>query len=141
MKKTVLLCCFICTSLYSYCQDLQQEYHIHIKQGDSLYKIKAYKAGALQYSKAFESLGWKGKVLDRYNAACLWALAGVPDSAFFQLFKIASLGDRSYKNYEHIIGDADLFPLHNDKRWKPLLEMIKTNKEKAAVKEGVSQQR
>ncbi|NJL77090.1 MAG: hypothetical protein HC892_20830 [Saprospiraceae bacterium] len=56
-------------------------------------------------------------------------MAVVPDSAFFQLDRIATKAN--YTNYAHIIIDPDLNSLHNDNRWKPLLEKIKENKEKA----------
>jgi len=34
-------------------------------------------------------------------------------------------------DYEHVTTDQDLQSLHKDKRWKPLLEIIKQNKDKA----------
>ncbi len=94
-----------------------------------LYEAKQFRASAETYSMAFKSLDWKGTSNDRYNAACSWALAGVPDSAFFQLNKLVTA--MKYKNYNHITTDTDLNSLHEDKRWKPLLEQIKQNKEKA----------
>lgn len=95
----------------------------------SLYYAKDYKNSALTYSEAFKSLGWKGYREDRYNAACSWALAGFPDSAFFNLQRIAEKAN--YSDYNHISTDEDLNTLHTDNRWKPLLELIKANKEKA----------
>ncbi len=68
-------------------------------------------------------------VNDRYNAACSWALANQPDSAFVQLFKIAEKGN--YTNYGHITTDTDLNTLHNDERWNRVIEIVKSNKEKA----------
>ena len=66
---------------------------------------------------------------DRYNAACSWAMANVPDSAFFNLERIASKSN--YNNYSNIIKDTDLAGLHSDKRWNPIIELVKQNKEKA----------
>jgi len=68
-------------------------------------------------------------VNDRYNAACSWALANQPDSAFVQLFKIAENGN--YTNYGHITTDTDLNTLHNDERWNKVIGIVKANKEKA----------
>ncbi len=74
-------------------------------------------------------MGWKGSPNDRYNAACSWALAKVPDSAFYNLEKIAHVG--SYSNYNHISQDSDLSALYTERRWLPLMEKVKANKDKA----------
>lgn len=71
----------------------------------------------------------EGSQVHRYNAAGAWALAGFADSAFFQLDNIATKSN--YMNDAHIASDSALISLHQDKRWKPLLEIIKQNKEKA----------
>ena len=55
------------------------------------YENKEYKKSGLFYSQAFKSNSGKGYQNDRYNAACSWALAKNKDSAFFQLFKVATL--------------------------------------------------
>ncbi len=105
------------------------EYTKLIKKADSLYNAKDYKNSALTYSAAFKSNGWKGYRNDRYNAACSWALAGIKDSAFFNLQRIADKAN--YSDYDHISTDEDLNSLHTDNRWKPLLQKIKENKEKS----------
>lgn len=101
------------------------DHYIHI--ADSLYDAKEYKIAALNYSKAFESLGWKGTGHDRYNAACTWALAGNADSAFYQLYNLAE--KRNYSNYNWITNDKDLLSLKTDARWEPLLLKVKANKD------------
>jgi hypothetical protein len=113
-------------------QEIPRKYFDLVKTADSLYKIKDFTNSAKYYSEAFRSNGWKGMSDDRYNAACSWSLANKPDSAFFNLFKIANL--MGYQNYNHIIKDTDLEPLHNDKRWNSLIEIVKQNKEKAEEK-------
>lgn len=52
----------------------------------------------------------------------------MPDSAFFQLDRIATKSN--YTNIGHITNDTDLNSLHDDKRWQPLLALIKANKDK-----------
>lgn len=94
-----------------------------------LYQDQKFLASAKKYSEAFTVLGNKGSTNDRYNAACSWALASEIDSSFVQLFRIAKKGD--YRNYDHITTDEDLNALHSDKRWNEVLNLIKTNKEKA----------
>ena len=108
-----------------------EAYYGLIYKADSLYAAKAYKGSALVYSEAFKANGWKGLPEDRYTAACSWALAAIPDSAFFQLNSIAT--KENYTNYEHITTDTNLNSLHADRRWTALLGLIKENKEKAEV--------
>ena len=105
------------------------EYSAFVTTADSLYRTQNYKESAIEYSKAFKTFGWKGYLVDRYNAACSWALANEVDSALFQLNIIAK--KMNYKDYNDIVTDPDLTSLHSDKRWNELLEQIKSNKEKA----------
>src|SRR3989339_859986 len=65
----------------------------------------------------------------QYNAACSYALANNPDSAFFCLNHIASY--MNYTNYGHITTDPDLKSLHSDSRWTELIKVVKANKDKA----------
>lgn len=99
-----------------------------VREAFALYEKKEFAASAARYSAAFASLGWKGQSNDRYNAACSWALAGRPDSAFFNLLRIAEKMD--YANVAHITGDADLNALHTDDRWTALIDLIRANKER-----------
>jgi len=112
----------------------QQEkvYDSLVTQAFGLYEIKEYKASAEKYAEAFVALGGKAYPGDRYNAACSWALAGKPDSAFVQLFKIT--GAAKYSNLEHISSDTDLMSLHKDKRWKQVIREVSSNKEKEEAK-------
>lgn len=128
MKKNTIICLVTLSSVLN-AQDIPKEYFDKVKMADSLYEAKNYKQSALKYSEAFKINGWKALRNDRYNAACSWALANVPDSSFFNLERIANLSN--YQNYNHISSDADLITLHNDKRWSSLLEKVKLNKEKA----------
>jgi uncharacterized protein (UPF0335 family) len=129
MKKTTLLFALAALTIISYGQNTPKGYSDFIRVADSLYTAKDFKNSALNYTEAFKVNGWKGTLTDRYNAACTWALASVPDSAFFQLERIVTKGN--YTNYGHITTDTDLTSLHTDKRWKPLLEKVKQNKDKA----------
>ena len=107
---------------------LGDQYPKLIEQAWQYYKDKAYLESAQTYSKAFTSAGDLGDITDRYNAACSWALAGKPDSAFVQLFRIGRSG--YYTNIQHLSTDADLLTLHDDKRWSEVLTLVKANKEK-----------
>ncbi len=129
MKKlTVLALLLQIVFNCSFGQD-NQEYAQLIKEAWSFYQTKEYLKSAQNYSRAFITLGGKGMVNDRYNAACSWALAGQPDSSFVQLFKIAENGN--YNNLDHITSDPDLNSLHQEERWEKLIEIVTSNKEKA----------
>jgi hypothetical protein len=123
---TFVICLLMQQSGYT--QEAPSGYADLVRKADSLYDAKDYKASATTYTKAFKVFGWRGYITDRYNAACSWALAGNADSAFFNLERIAFKGN--YTSYSHITTDTDLEFLHSDKRWEPLLQQIKANKEK-----------
>jgi hypothetical protein len=129
MKQIALIFVFFLETHLTFAQNYPKEYFYLVKIADSLYDSNEYKKSADKYSEAFKANGWKGYSNDRYNAACSWALASETDSAFFQLNRIAT--QMNYANYSHITTDTDLISLHNDNRWKLLLEKIKQNKEKA----------
>lgn len=128
MKQATLIFLFILTPTLTFGQNVPKEYFDLVKVADSLYNVKEYRNSADKYSEAFKTNKWKGYPNDRYNAACSWALAAVPDSAFFQLDRIETKANYIY--YEPITTDPDLVSLHNDQRWRPLVEKFKQNKEK-----------
>lgn len=127
-KNTFLLTAFLLLSLISEAQS-DDPYKQWVSKGSDLYSAKQYKESAEAYSKAFAALGGKGYTNDRYDAACSWALAGNIDSAFINLERIASKGN--FTNYSHMTTDSDLNSLHNDKRWQPLCDLVKQNKDKS----------
>jgi hypothetical protein len=129
MRYTILILTVIVSATITFGQTTPPAYSDLVKQADSLYNAGNFLNSANKYSAAFKSNEWKGTSNDRYNAACSWALAGIKDSAFFQLDRI--VGKMNYSNYGHITTDADLNSLHSDIRWTSLLKIIKQNKVKA----------
>ena len=129
MKKATFFLAFIVLTNFISGQNISKDYFDLVNIADSLYRAKDFKNSAYKYSDAFKANGWRGTSNDRYNAACTWALAADPDSAFFQLNKIAAVS--KYADYSYITTDSDLISLHNDKRWELLLEKIKQNKDNA----------
>jgi uncharacterized protein DUF6624 len=105
------------------------EYREWIGKAMNFYEAKRYRQSAEAFTQAFASNGGTGSTIDRYNAACAWSRAGVKDSAFFQLNRIAT--KVNYADYDQLTTDADLENLRNDKRWKELCKLVKKNKEKA----------
>lgn len=129
MKQITFILALVLTTALTFGQNIPKAYFDLVKKADSLYNAKDYKNSAKQYSDAFKVNDWKGLPDDQYNAACTWSLASVPDSAFFYLERIATKSN--YTDYGHITTDQDLYLLHNDNRWPPLLEVVKKNKDKA----------
>lgn len=128
MKKIIFIVFLFANLIFSFGQNIPQKYYDLIKKADSLYNAKEYKSSAFTYSSAFKENGWKGRSEDRYNVARSWALANYPDSAFFQLNRIATKGN--YSEYTKVLEDNDFNSLHKDKRWISLLDILKQNKER-----------
>lgn len=128
MKTTSFLLGILICSLSLYGNNKYYKYDVLIQNADSLYRVKDFKNSAFVFSDAFKVPDAKISIDHRYNAACSWALANYPDSAFFQLNYITT--SMNYTNYGHINSDPDLISLYKDKRWKPLLETVLKNKKK-----------
>lgn len=131
MKKKIRVALFI-ELLFGLSQLVAQAppaiYVNTIREADSLYSIGLYEDAAWRYSAAFKSLGWKGYMPDRYNAACAWALINNADSAFFNLERIAN--KQQYGQYRQLSRDKDLLNLHQDARWPALLVLVRSNRNK-----------
>lgn len=128
MKTSTLLLGLLIWTTSIFGQTSISKYDAFIKKADSLYQIKDYKNSAYAFSNAFNSSNSKITINHRYNAACSYALAYNPDSAFFNLNCIAT--QMNYNKYGHIKTDPDLKSLYSDKRWEPLIGIVKANKDK-----------
>lgn len=100
-------------------------YHEHITKAEDFYQKGAYSDAAAEYSAAFQSNGWKGYGPDRFNAACAWSLAGVPDSAFFNLFRLAE--KLRYDKLDVLMSEKAFEPLRSLPRWAELCTAVKAN--------------
>ncbi len=127
--KTTLFFGFVIFTISLLGQGNPQKYRDLVRVADSLYNAKDFKNSAFTFSKAFEANGWKGSSKEHYNAACSWALANYPDSAFFHLNYIAT--QMNYTDYGHIKGDPDLKSLYSDRRWQSFTALVKANKDLA----------
>ena len=127
MKTTTLFLGFLICIVSLFGQT--RRYDILIRKADSLYQVKDFKNSAFSFSYAFKAPDSRITINQRYNAACSWALANYPDSAFYQLNYITT--KLNYTDYGHIKGDPDFKSLYSDKRWQSLIELVKANKDKA----------
>ena len=129
MTKYIITFGLLLTIASVFGQTAPPEYHVLVKQADSLYKSKDYLNSGLKYSAAFQTFGGLGYSNDRYDAACSWAMAGNADSAFYNLQRIV---DRAkFADYKRITADTDLKGLYSDARWTTLLLQVKQNKDKS----------
>jgi len=132
MKTATLFFGFIIITVSLFGQHPPQKYTELVRIADSLYNTKDFKNSAFTFSSAFKANGWKATSKEHYNAACSWALANYPDSAFYHLNYIAI--SMNYTDYGHIKGDPDFKSLYNDKRWQSIIGLVKANKDKAYSK-------
>lgn len=86
---------------------------------------KEYKKSGMSYSNAFKSNRGKATEADRYAAARSWALAGLKDSAFSELMKVAVLYE--YVDYNQVAKDSAFSSLQSDQRWNFLVMVIQKN--------------
>jgi len=132
MKTTTFFLGFLISTVALFGQKNNPKYDALIRKADSLYQVADYRKSAHAFSDAFNVPGANITMNQRYNAACSYALANNADSAFVNLNYIATC--MNYSRYSHIMSDPDLKSLYPDSRWKPLLESVKTNKDKAYAK-------
>ena len=130
MKPNYILIYFFCISVNFLGQTAVPKYYFFIKQADSLWKQKEYKNAGLAFSSAFKVFGNKGYVEDRYNAARVWSLANIPDSAFVCLEKI--IQKKHFTDYDKLIMEKDFLNIKSNKRWQPLINELKANKNEPA---------
>ena len=128
MKTTALILGLVISAASVTGQNFPLKYSDLIRKADSLYTVKDFKNSANAFSDAFRIKGCKPTSNERYNAACSWALAACPDSAFYHLNYLATL--MNYTSSGHLKADPDLKSLTGDNRWNPLLEAVQANKKK-----------
>jgi hypothetical protein len=124
MKYPILFLLIIVTFIKGFSQNVS-EYSKLTSEGWKLCLAKDYKSSAKLYEKAFE-LNENVPLSDRYNASCIYALAGNEDMAFHHLFIIAN--ELKWTDHNHLINDTDLNSLHADEQWGKLTDLIIKNK-------------
>ena len=97
MKKIILILSYLTITISLLAQNTHQKYEVQIRKADSLYRVQDYNNSAKAFSNAFKVSDSEIPVNHRYNAACSYALANSPDSAFANLNYIASF--MNYSRY------------------------------------------
>jgi len=128
MEKPSLLFFFILFLNLSFGQSKFKPTENYIRQSSkafSLYNEKNYVQSAKSYDTLFNDNNGRGLRIDKYNAACVWSLAGNKDQAFYYLNQ--SLLTNEWVNLSNIDSDSDLSSLHSDMRWQLLNDKIRMN--------------
>jgi len=105
-----------------------QGYDLLISIAHKLQTNNQHKEAAIVFTKAFLSNGNRGTLDDRYDAARAWTRAEYPDSAFYQLFRIAEKGN--FTEYKRLTTEKDFQPLHALPKWNMLTELVLSNKQR-----------
>ena len=114
-KNEILFFLFLIVFNFSNGQRPAGNYKVDIGKADSLYLKKEFLYAAKMYSKAFiDNHYWMSS--DRYKAATAWAMANIPDSAFYHL-EVGIVDE----DYHLVSSNPDLSSLHKDKRWEIIL--------------------
>ena len=127
MKSTILFLTLLVYTASVLCQTNTGRYDVLIRKADSLYQVKEFEKSGYAFTDAFNAPDSRITRNHRYNAACSWALANHPDSAFYYLNYVAT--KMNYTDYGHIKGDPDFKSLYGDKRWQSIIELVKANKD------------
>ena len=122
--KVLFISFFILMATYAGAQTSDQ-YRQLVSQADSAFTGGDFKTAHDLYERAFAVNNDMARVIDRYNAACTWALDNNRDKAFYHLNRVVNKG--KFKDKNGIINDKDLYSLHSDPRWDQMILQIEQN--------------
>lgn len=125
MKHLFFLSLLFCCTLTSECQPLPKEYIEFAAKADTALFNGDYDKAISLYKFAFSQNNGMAKVIHRYKLAAAFTQLNLFDSAFVQLDRIATKG--KFKEYDIIANDFLFLPLHEDARWKAILEKVRLN--------------
>lgn len=106
-----------------------ENYQQSIEKAKNAVESNDFRSAAQLYTKAFSYFDGKAYPDDRYEAARTFAMSLQADTAFYHLFRLAN--DSKFKQYDQLINDEFLNPLHQDARWNELVNKVKHTKEEA----------
>lgn len=95
-----------------------------IRAGWKLCLEKDFIASAKVYEEAFK-INSKVPLNDRHKAACTYALANDISGAYTHLFIAAN--ELKWYDIDHLKNDNDLTNIKTDKRWYPLVKVMRKN--------------
>lgn len=125
MKLIIILFFCIYFNFNGNSQIIPDNYLKFTAKADSCIEIKQYSSATIFFNQAFISNNGMGKVIDRFKDANCWSILNNPDSAFFQLEKIANGG--KFTKYQQLENNLNFVNLKSDERWNKVIEKIKSN--------------
>ncbi len=127
MKKLFLVLVIIsCCTVNLTAQNSKKSYPELIRIGWKLCLEKKFTESAKVYEKAFK-INPNAPLNDRYNAACIYALAKNSNAAFKHLF--IAVKQLKWYDIRHLKNDTDLVHLRTDKRWELLITKMQQTKQ------------
>ncbi|QNK61153.1 alpha/beta fold hydrolase [Pedobacter sp. PAMC26386] len=135
MKQTITLLLILSTALKSAGQAsllTNKQYLIHSQRAAKYYNQQKYLQSGLSFDSLFKANQGKGLNRDKYNAASSWSLANNPDKALPYLIQYSK--DIKTLNPDFLVEDQDFKNLHQDPRWKTLMNQCKTSIQNARNK-------
>ena len=126
MKKLLIICVISLLSMANtQAQTSTKSYSELIRAGWKLCLEKKFVASAKIYEQAFK-INPNAPLNDRYNAACIYALANNANGAFKHLFVAANT--LNWYDINHLKNDTDLTSIRTDKRWNRLIATMQQTK-------------
>ena len=109
----------------TFAQTKTNSYSELIRKGWTLNLEKKHSEAAMCYEEAFK-IQPKAPLNDRYNAACIHALANNPTQAFSHLF--IAVRELQWYDIEHLKNDSDLIGLRTHEKWDQLITAMQQTK-------------
>ena len=137
MKNRIFLFSIILLSVFPIFGQGNEKYEKIIFEADDFYNAKEFLKSKQKYAEALAILDkdaaiYEYAINDRYKAAVAAVAAKDFDFAFNQIFKITE-DKKFYTLAGYIRTDKNFEPLHQDKRWRELLEIIRKADEKQSL--------
>ncbi|CAM1349682.1 DUF6624 domain-containing protein [Tenacibaculum insulae] len=128
MKTYTLILLFVVVNFSNLnAQKNKKNYSELIKKGWKLCLDKDFIASGKIYEKAFK-INSNAPLNDRYNAACIYALANNLNGAYKHLF--IAVNTLNWYDINHLKNDNDLKNIRADKRWNELITIMQKTKQK-----------
>jgi hypothetical protein len=128
-ERYLTLCALVLAMSFSLAAQDSARYATLVNEAWGLYNQKQFHEAAQKYEEAFTAVNGAGRLVDRFNAACAWSLAGANDDAFRHLELLAT--NDLFTRIDWITTDEGLHPLHDDPRWAPVVASVRANAELA----------
>jgi len=130
MNANVLLLLLLPFLGYAQTSEQRLAYDSLMAKGNNAFQIRDYAQAGQFYLDAIKSFGDKGFNEDRYKTVQALAQSGRMDPAFANLQRLFE--KTTHLEYQLLLSDTLLVPLHEDLRWSTLLDALRPELPKIA---------